>query len=185
MHYTYAHIRLDTNTIFYIGKGKGERINNSDYRNNWWHNVVNKHGFVGIVLKEFETAKEAFKHEIEMILKYKNLGYKLVNQSNGGEGNNADGGFTFKGKKHTESAINKCKLANKDKPKTIESKLKNRLAHNKAIVINGVTYESGKKASEILNLPNTTISGWLNGRGSFMKSKYNWIFECYRPLGMM
>jgi hypothetical protein len=91
----------------------------------------------------------------------------------------------FKGKKHTQSAIEKTMQFVRGIPKTNESKLKNRLAHNKSVVINGVTYESGKKASEILNLPNTTISAWLNGRGSFLKSKYNWIFEYYRPLEVM
>lgn len=43
--YIYAHYTLDTNEIFYIGKGKGNRLGHKRGRSNLWKNIVNKHGY--------------------------------------------------------------------------------------------------------------------------------------------
>ena len=52
----YQHIRLDTNTIFYIGIGKNlKRPYSKNYRNNYWHNVVNKAGYKVEILFENQT----------------------------------------------------------------------------------------------------------------------------------
>ena len=49
IHYIYQHIRLDTNEIFYIGKGTHRKQNYKYYRafdkkrrNNIWNSIVNK-----------------------------------------------------------------------------------------------------------------------------------------------
>ena len=45
MAYVYKHIRLDTNTIFYIGVGSDSgyyRANSKRSRNKHWLNIVNK-----------------------------------------------------------------------------------------------------------------------------------------------
>ena len=177
MHYTYAHIRLDTNEVFYIGKGTSNRINRTDFRNKHWHNVVNKAGFKGVVLKEFETANEAFEHEKIMIAYHKSIGCNLVNQSNGGEGNSSVGGFTFKGKKHSQESIEKCRLINLGKPKTLESKLKNAESHKQAIKINNIIYNSWLEASKILGIPMGSINYILKQQKP-MRGKYSWVNNC-------
>ena len=45
MFYIYQHLKADTNAIFYVGKGKGNRCDQKKGRNSYWHKVVNKHGF--------------------------------------------------------------------------------------------------------------------------------------------
>ena len=43
-YYVYAHYTLDTNELFYIGKGKNSRFKSNSHRNKLWHKIVNKHG---------------------------------------------------------------------------------------------------------------------------------------------
>jgi group I intron endonuclease len=86
MYYVYQHIKPDTNEIFYIGKGKGKRANESRGRNNFWHRIVNKHGFVAQIIVDNLDEELAFLCEKEAIDLYKRIGINLVNATDGGEG---------------------------------------------------------------------------------------------------
>lgn len=83
--YIYKHIRLDTNTIFYIGKGKNSRAYDRSTRNQHWKNIVSKHGY----RVEFEVKglleSEAYIKEVELIALYKAQGQCEANKSAGGE----------------------------------------------------------------------------------------------------
>jgi hypothetical protein len=92
--YVYQHIRLDENSIFYVGKGHKSRHIEKSNRNNYWHNVVNKAGFVSEILFDNLDEELSLLVEMELIDKYRRLGYKLVNLTDGGEG--------VSGYKHTE-----------------------------------------------------------------------------------
>jgi len=84
-YYTYAHIRNDTNKIFYIGKGKGKRAWKYG-RNKIWKNIVEKHGYTVDILAYWSTEAEAFEHEEILIKCFRKMGYELVNRTDGGEG---------------------------------------------------------------------------------------------------
>tara|TARA_E500000318_G_C3459861_1_gene172195 strand:- start:41 stop:559 length:519 start_codon:yes stop_codon:yes gene_type:complete len=66
MYYTYAYLRED-NTPYYIGKGKGHRINSKT------HSVSLPPKERRVFLKQNLTEEEAFKHEIYMISIIPNL----------------------------------------------------------------------------------------------------------------
>jgi NUMOD3 motif len=82
-YYTYAYLREDK-TPYYIGKGKGDRINSKQ------RNIKKpKDKSRVIYLKQNLTEEEAFKHEIYMIavLGRKDLGTGILhNRTDGGEG---------------------------------------------------------------------------------------------------
>jgi len=135
--YIYQHRKADTNEIFYVGKGKGTRLNQSKGRNQYWHRVVAKHGFVAEFIAQNLEEELAFLAEIEAIDVYRRRGIQLVNHTDGGEGvsgykhteehksklkGNNRGfltwGMTFKGKKHTEESRQKMshsQVGNKNK----------------------------------------------------------------------
>ena len=86
MFYTYAHYTPE-GRLFYIGKGHGRRAYAFHKRNNYWNNVVEKYGKPDVqIIASWGTEEEAFSHEILLIDCFKELGHKLVNLSNGGEG---------------------------------------------------------------------------------------------------
>lgn len=84
--YVYRHIRLDTNTPFYIGKGSDNRAYRLDTRNTYHKRVSTKHGCKVEILKYFNNEQDAFKFEKSLIKLYKSLGYCETNMTMGGEG---------------------------------------------------------------------------------------------------
>ena len=76
-YYIYQHIRLDTNQIFYIGKGtkklKGNiyyRAYNKSSRNDYWKNITKLVPYKVEILEEHESEDECLKRETELIKLY-------------------------------------------------------------------------------------------------------------------
>ena len=89
MFYVYLHITKDTNEVFYVGKGKGNRAYKLSGRNKFWHNIVNKHGFKVKIIENNLTEDMAILLERKLITEYgrRDLGEgSLVNLTNGGDG---------------------------------------------------------------------------------------------------
>lgn len=84
-YYVYRHIRLDTNTPFYVGKGCNKRAYKKD-RNSRWRNIYKKTSYRVEILKEDLTELESLKMEIKLIKLYKNYGHCEANLTDGGEG---------------------------------------------------------------------------------------------------
>ena len=97
MFYVYEHIRLDTNAVFYVGKGCNDRMRSKDKRNKHWHAVVDKAGFTGRVVVEFDDEELILLAEEERIDQLKRMGLSLVNKTSGGDGG-------LKGYRHTEES---------------------------------------------------------------------------------
>jgi len=85
-YYIYQHRALDTNNIFYVGKGKDKRHSDTNKRGRYWKFYVAKHGFVSEIIKDNLDEELAFLAEMECIDVYKKRGIKLINLTNGGEG---------------------------------------------------------------------------------------------------
>jgi hypothetical protein len=108
-YYTYIHYKADTLEPFYIGKGKDNRYLSTKDRNQYWKNVNNKHGSVSEILSVFKDEKDAFDHEKFLISTFRDLGYKLVNLTDGGEGCS---GRTYS--KETKDKIRIAKIGNQN-----------------------------------------------------------------------
>lgn len=84
--YVYLHRRGDTNEVFYVGKGSGNRAYDTNSRSTWWTRIYNKCGrsveFVEIGI----TEDDAFDLEVETIRFYRECGHPLCNLTDGGEG---------------------------------------------------------------------------------------------------
>ena len=63
--YVYGHYTKDTKELFYIGVGRGPRAFAKSSRNNYWKNIVNKHGYeTKMMLVGFKNREQAVKYEI-------------------------------------------------------------------------------------------------------------------------
>lgn len=76
-YYLYQHVRLDTNEIFYIGKGtkykKGNvyrRAYTKSSRNTYWKNIVKSIPYKVEILGEYSSEEECLKKETELIRLY-------------------------------------------------------------------------------------------------------------------
>jgi hypothetical protein len=85
MYYTYAHYTLDDKRLFYIGKGKDNRLKKTWGRSLHWKRIVKKHGFFAEILARWKSEEEALEHEKLLILCLKDS-HQLCNLTAGGEG---------------------------------------------------------------------------------------------------
>lgn len=80
----YIHKRKTDGKIFYVGKGSLKRSRSSSGRSSYWHNVVNKYGFVSSIVQSNIKESEAFELEIFLISEIGRS--NLCNLTDGGEG---------------------------------------------------------------------------------------------------
>lgn len=78
----YGHYTKDTNELFYIGIGRQERAISKKYRNKYWHNIVNSHGYIVKLLVEGITRDCACSLEIQFINEFN----PKCNFTKGGDG---------------------------------------------------------------------------------------------------
>jgi hypothetical protein len=83
IYYIYIHRKLDTNEIFYVGKGKNNRAYSKKNRNNYWENIA-KNGYLIEILYTNLLESDAYLKEIELIKSLK----PVANLTKGGEGGN-------------------------------------------------------------------------------------------------
>lgn len=98
-YYVYVHYRNDNGQPFYVGMGKKyktrintkneyQRSTESKERSDYWHNIVNKHGYTIEIFMDNLTHEEAVDKEKELISLYgrTKTGGRLCNLTSGGEG---------------------------------------------------------------------------------------------------
>ena len=124
--YIYFHVNLSTGKVFYIGRGCNDRAWSKRDRNKYWHNTVNKYGYLVQLFEEGLTLQESKDREIYWIAYFGKE--NLTNMTDGGEG--------FSGLKHSEEAKQKMSETrkgrippNKGLKMSEEQKIKLREAH--------------------------------------------------------
>jgi hypothetical protein len=119
MYFVYAHYKSDDQNglPFYIGKGKNKR-DLSTYRNRFWKNIANKHGYIVKRVKDNLTEEQAWDLEKELIKSYG----KLIDGT-GCLSNISDGGEGASGTIHSQETKNKWSEIKKGRSLSIEHKL--------------------------------------------------------------
>lgn len=84
--YVYRHIRLDTNTPFYVGKGMQTRAYSHKNRNKYWKRIVKTAGYKVEIIQRNLVERDAFELECKFIKLYKQFRMCEANLTLGGEG---------------------------------------------------------------------------------------------------
>lgn len=85
-YYIYEWYNIDTNEVFYVGKGTGRRKGMISNRNPYFKHYYNKHNCdVRIVKDEIEDENYAYELEVKLIAEYKSRGECFTNITDGGE----------------------------------------------------------------------------------------------------
>ena len=172
--YIYRWIRLDTNSVFYIGKGRGYRANQKTNRNKYFLNIINSVKCeVEIMLTGLDECN-AIKKEIELIKYYKSMGHCKANFTNGGDGIS---GYKFSPEQIARISAKKIGKPSPKKGRKLTEEQRLRLKVKAIIDSNGVEYRSTTEASKILNIKRTTIKENLAGRSKKTKSGLSFKFK--------
>ena len=197
-YYIYQHIRLDSDTPFYVGKGRKKRAyqKGKTIRNKYWNNIVNKYNYrVEIIVSDL-TETEAFIKEMEFIKLYKSLGFCEANMTDGGEG--SSGMVWSNDARRKISALHKRRVWSKEtlekrgqciskarkgismsekQKKDISNTLIKKGAGRAIICVNtGITYRTAGVAARQLNINGGNISKVLNKKQE-TTGGYNFVYK--------
>ena len=85
MYYIYAWVIKDTQEVFYIGRGHGDRYRTLKNRSKYFHEFYDNYECEPIILLSGLTEKESIEEERLEIAYYRSLGMAKANIHNGGE----------------------------------------------------------------------------------------------------
>lgn len=163
--YVYEWFNIDTNEIFYVGKGTKNRINHKKSRNRLFKEYIRENNCNNRIIAEFDNEQEAFEFEFKRIVELKQINQCRCNLDNGGVG-----GVNFvwtPEMKDYMSKYNPMKSENQKKRMSTENPMKNndvikRVVQKKqrAVIIEEMRFESVKSASEYYKVFDTEIITW-------------------------
>ena len=168
--YIYRYIRLDTNTPFYIGKGKGHRASGINKHNEYCKNIAKKFGFRIEYIMNYISEDQAFAKEVEFISLYKSYGWCEANFTDGGEGRSGyqlteetkkkiskntkkrhqDPEFRKRHRKATKEALNRPEV--KAKISTIQKEIKNKPKVKAKAVVSSIKQWEEKLKDKLFNV---------------------------------
>ena len=73
-YYVYEWYIEDTNEIFYVGKGTGNRVTSMKNRNSYFKNIIKKYKCNYRILKYFQNENDAYNYELKRGLELKEIG---------------------------------------------------------------------------------------------------------------
>ena len=187
--YVYEWYNIDTDEVFYVGKGKDYRYKNTSSRNKFFKNYYNTHNCdVRIIYKNL-SEDEAFNKEIETIKYYKeNTNYRLTNQTDGGEGSSGlivtdefreirqmvlgekNPNYNHKWTKEMKENLRikmKGRYIGEKNPNYNHKWTREQKANNntsKKVICDGIEFITLKECSEFYNINYSTMQGWVNHR---------------------
>lgn len=164
MYYVYEWYVINTNEIFYVGKGTRNRYKVRKH-NKFFDDFIKRYSCNSRIIKEFENESDAFSFEYKRIKELKEIGQCVCNIYEGGMGGSTSWWTDEQRKKYSEKNVMKSEQQRKRmsennpmKNKEVAQKVGN--TKSRKVVIGNVTYKSVKNAMEKYNTTYETIKNW-------------------------
>lgn len=163
--YVYAWYNIDTNEIFYIGKGCGNRYKNLNKRNKKFLEYYNSHNTTSKIILNNLLEEEAFQKEQELTDFYRSQNQPLCNLIDGGYGGYSKVWIDEMREYMSEhnpmkNEKQKQRMRDKNPMKNIETAQKVAEKNKRAVIINGQYYNGIVDAAKALNVWENTITNW-------------------------
>lgn len=163
-YYVYEWYRLDTNEIFYVGKGYRNRYKVRKH-NRYFNQMICDYECDSRIVKEFETEQEAFQYEFDRINELKSKGECSCNIRQGGFGGSTNWWTDELRIKYSETNVMKSNIQrqrmsrnNPMKDDKIATKANARL--KQAVIIGNIEYESVKAVCETYGVSTSAVKSW-------------------------
>jgi len=179
MYYVYEWYNVETNEVFYVGKGVNRRYKVKK-RNNAFNNYIKDNNCDSRIVKYFEEEKDAFEFEYTYIKELKSNGQCKCNLHCGGAGGSGEFWTDELRKEYSEHNVmksqkqrNRMSIENPMKNKEICERVNSQ--KRKAVIIGNKEYKSIKEAVLELQTSADCISYWckrgINPNGELCRYK--------------
>lgn len=182
MFYVYEWYIIDTNEVFYVGKGCKDRYKNVTRRNKLFKEVFKKNKCNVRIIKYFKNELDAFNYEHYKICELKDIGQCKCNLDNGGKG-----GVNFIWTPEMRDYYSKYNVMKSEKQrqrmssrnpmKNPEIAKKVNAQKRKHPIINNQYYNSVEEASKAYNVSDCTIRIWCKQGYNTKNEKCHWSCE--------
>lgn len=164
MFYVYEWYLVDTNEVFYVGKGTRLRYKVRKH-NNAFNEMIAKYKCDSRIVKEFENEQDAFDYEYARINELKEIGQCSCNIQRGGFGGKTDWWTDELREKYSQNNVMKSESQRKrmsEKNPMKNKEVAKRVAEKKSrgVVINGKEFHSVKDAKKAYGVCYDTIARW-------------------------
>ena len=164
MYYVYEWFNTETDEVFYVGKGCGRRYKVRKH-NNLFNSYLAENNCESRIVKTFDSEDDAFQFELERTFELWSIGQASCNIYAGGTGGTRSWWTEERRAQYSENNVMKSdeqrdRMRN-DNPmfdKSVVSQSSH--AHMRPIVVDGVEFESARKAAEALGVHEATIRAW-------------------------
>lgn len=163
--YVYEWYNLDTNEVFYVGKGKGKRYLDKQHRNQKFLDYINQNNVSVRKIKENLTEQEAFDFEAEITEYYKQQNQCQCCLAKGGTGG-VSSVWTPEMKQYWSDYNPMKKQEQRERMKqnnpmhNKEVALKNGASHKRPVIINGQYFSGVIDAAKFFKVRDVTVSAW-------------------------
>ena len=176
MFYVYEWYIKETNEIFYVGKGSGQRYKVTYNRNKLFNEIIQKHNCDSRIIKYFQNEKDAFQYQAERIDELKKQGLCKCNIHSGGAGGSS--AYWTEKLRQEYSINNPIKDPVQKKRMSQQNPMKNkeiaqRVADKKSkkIIINEIEYKSIQAVKEHYHVSYDVVIKWCrDGVNSYGES---------------
>lgn len=164
--YVYEWFNVDTNEIFYVGKGCKNRYLQLNHRNKLFQEYYNNNKCESRIIKYFNNEQNAFDFEKQRIFELKQINQAQCNIDEGGKGGYnfvwTDEMREYKSKYNPmKSPKQRNRMVTNNPMKNPNSIEKMAMKRRKPIVLGNIIYSSAKEIAKIFNVNTNTIYYWI------------------------
>lgn len=169
--YVYEWYNVDTNYVFYVGKGCGRRYREMSRRNEIFKEYCMENNVDSRIVKEGLTEQEAFDYEAELTYFYKDKGECHCSLAMPGIGGYSTA-WTDKMKKYwsehnpMKSSEQRERMSKYNSMRNPEYAKKSGDKHKRAVVIDGVRYNGAIDAAKVHGVSQSLICLWCKEGGN-------------------
>lgn len=180
--YVYEWYNVDTNEVFYVGKGCGKRYQDKTHRNKLFLDYIEHNSVNSRIIAYFEDEDKAYEYEEYLTNHYREQGFCSCNLIDGGYGGYSKI-WTPEMKEYwskynpMKEEKQKERMRQNNPMKNKEIALKNGKKHKRQVIINDMLYDGVKDAAEALQVSTDSIIQWCKQGGNVKGDKCRYADE--------
>ena len=173
MFYVYEWYVVETNEVFYVGKGTGKRYKCLKH-NKFFNDFIKRYNCESRIVKEFENEQDAFSYEYIRVNELREKGQCVCNIYNGGTGGTQSWWTEEMREKYSKNNVMKSESQRKrmrenNPMKRKEIAIKSGKSHAKSVIVDEIFFESIKDGAKYIGTSDIYLTHCLTHKNGKCK----------------